>query len=316
MSNFLFAVKTVAPIFIYIALGYILKRSVFTNHDRIAAVNKLCANILLPITLFNSAMRANYSDPAATHTSVFCIVVTLVFIALLFLIIPRIVKDHPSAKSVIQGGFRGNLMVVSVALMANMYGEEGSGITSVVSASLVAVYNILGTLILSDYRTDGKLTAKSLLHIIWKALTMPLLLGAAFGIAFALLGITLPPVLDGPVRNLAVSGSALSLIVLGAQFDLKKAISEIRLSTLSVAVKVILLPLTGVIAGWLMGFRGVEIACIFAILGAPASTNSAVIAESLGCNGRLSGDIVVLSNITFLFTSFLSIALLRSIGWI
>lgn len=316
MENFLFGLITIAPILIYILLGYILKKSVFNSKERIAGASKLCANILLPITLFNSSMRADYTDPSATHTTVFCIAVTLIAIVLLLLIVPRFIKVPADSKSVIQGAFRGNLMVISVSLMANMYGGEGSAIASVVAAPLVAIYNILGVLILSDYHTNGPLTFKVLMKIVFRALTCPLLIGAVFGIAFSLAKIQLPGFLDSTVQSLATCGSCMSLIVLGAQFDFSKAVKDIKLSGASVLIKIVVLPLFGVIAGILMGFKYMEIACIYAVLGSPASTNSAVIAESLGCNGRLSGDIVILSNIVFLLISVLSITIMRQMNLI
>lgn len=316
MNNYAFGLITIVPILIYILLGFTLRKSIFSTKERIAGVNKLCANVLLPINLFNSSMRADYTDSSAAHTTSFCIVATLIAIILLVLIVPRFIKTPADSKSVIQGGFRGNLMVITVALMANMYGSEGSALAGIVIAPVVALYNILAVFILTDYRANGPMTVKSVLKVIVKALTCPLLIGAVFGMIFSFAKIVLPAFLDSCVKNLAVCGSCISLIILGAQFDIKKAIKDIRLSAAAVIFKVIILPLVGVIAGVLLGFKQIEIACIYAVLGVPASTNSAVIAESLGCNGRLSGDIVILSNLVFLVVSIIAITAMRLAGLI
>ena len=314
MSVFVFALNAIFPILFFIILGYVLKKRIFSSEERIAGLSKLCAEILLPCTLFYPTATTNFSDSTSRNLTLFCSIFTLTAIALLCILIPRFIKNKASAKSIIQGGFRGNLMVISLTLLTTMYGDVGTRTASVAVAVNVAIYNIMAVIVLSDF--SGKFSAARLFQIIYQVLRSPLLIGAVFGILFSLLGIRLPPTLDSIVSKLAVCGSCLSMVVLGANFTVRHAIQKLRLSSIAVAIKVMLLPAVSVICAYALGFRGIELSCVFAIMGAPTSTNSAVIATSLGCDGALSGEIVVLSTFAYVVTSFSGIVILRSFGLI
>jgi predicted permease len=80
------------------------------------------------------------------------------------------------------------------------------------------------------------------------------------------------------------------------------------------ASRLIIVPLVAMLVFIPMGFRSVELSVLLCIFATPAAVSSYVMARNMGCDGELSGQIVVMTTAVSSLSIFLFIFTLRSIG--
>jgi predicted permease len=64
-----------------------------------------------------------------------------------------------------------------------------------------------------------------------------------------------------------------------------------------------------------MGFRGQELGLLFFLFAAPTAIASYIMAYALGSNGRLAGNIVLVSTLSSMVTLSIGIVVLKSLGY-
>lgn len=79
-------------------------------------------------------------------------------------------------------------------------------------------------------------------------------------------------------------------------------------------VRLILLPLVTVPLGYALGLRGVELFLVLMIFGTPIATASYPMAENMGGDGQLAGQLVFTSTVASLGTIFLFIYAMSRLG--
>jgi len=95
--------------------------------------------------------------------------------------------------------------------------------------------------------------------------------------------------------------------------NLKKASGPAFISS---AIKIILIPLVLTLGAYEVGFRNTDLGILFVLFSCPTAVVSFIMAEAMGCNSKLAGNIVVISTIGSIITISSAIILLRSIGLI
>jgi predicted permease len=176
---------------------------------------------------------------------------------------------------------------------------------------MVSMFNILSVVVLEYYRDGGKVRPGPLLLGIVKN---PLLQGCVAGLLCYLLGIKLPVFLKEPVFALGSMASTLALVVLGANLQFAELKKNGRTITTVLLVRLLLLPLVMVPLGWLIGLRGVELFLILMIYGTPVATASYPMAQNMGGDGQLAGQLVFVSTVASLGTIFLFIFTMSQLG--
>lgn len=80
--------------------------------------------------------------------------------------------------------------------------------------------------------------------------------------------------------------------------------------------RLILVPAAAVAVAAALGYREVELVGILAVFGSPTAVASAPMAQSMGGNGELAGEIVATSSAACVVTMFLFIWALKTLGWV
>ena len=142
----------------------------------------------------------------------------------------------------------------------------------------------------------------------------PLMQGCIVGLAFYLLQIKLPPFIETPVTSLAGVATTLALVVLGANLKFDELKKNSRTIIAVLATRLILLPLIMVPLGYLIGLRGVDLFLILMIYGTPVATASYPMAQNMGGDGQLAGQLVFVSTVVSLVTIFLFIFTMSQLG--
>lgn len=303
MESLKLSFESVTPIFLLMLLGYLLKRLKFADKACFDTMNKLIFKAFLPVLLFYNIYQTeltqvlNLSLIAFVVTGVLCVFVIGNFTVL------ALTKDNAKRGVMLQGFFRSNFAILGIPLVNYVYGENTSGLASLMVAIVVPLFNILAVIALERFRAR-KIQIRNLLKGI---ITNPLVIGCAIGALFLAFGIRLPSFLEKAVSDVSQIASPLSIVVLGASFTFSSAKGYLREILITVSARLIIVPfLLLSIAVWL-GFRGEALACLMAVFGSPVAVSSFAMSQQMGGDENLAAQNVVISSALCLLTLF---------GWI
>ncbi|WP_251495546.1 AEC family transporter [Otoolea muris] len=314
MESFLIAVNAVMPFLIYISFGYGVVKSGLADEAFMNKLNKVVFRAFFPLLMFNNMYQLK-RDFSLNLTLVATAVLSVLFLqALLLLVVPRLVKENPRRGVIIQAIYRSNFVLFGIPLAANLFGDDGSALASMMVAIVIPVYNVTAVIILEMFRGDGGKTNP--LVLVRNVCTNPLILGAAVGLVFFALRIKLPSSVEGPVSQFAGMTTPLALFVLGGTLHFSAIRGNLKYIVPSMTLKLALLPLLITALATVLGFSNVERFVIFEMYATPVATASYSMAQNMGGDGELAGQFVVLSTAASVVTIFLWVYLFTSIGFI
>ena len=277
-------------------------------------LNKVVFRAFFPLLMFNNMYQLK-RDFSLNLTLVATAVLSVLFLqALLLLVVPRLVKENPRRGVIIQAIYRSNFVLFGIPLAANLFGDDGSALASMMVAIVIPVYNVTAVIILEMFRGDGGKTNP--LVLVRNVCTNPLILGAAVGLVFFALRIKLPSSVEGPVSQFAGMTTPLALFVLGGTLHFSAIRGNLKYIVPSMTLKLALLPLLITALATVLGFSNVERFVIFEMYATPVATASYSMAQNMGGDGELAGQFVVLSTAASVVTIFLWVYLFTSIGFI
>ena len=302
------------PFLIYISFGYGVVKSGLADEAFMNKLNKVVFRAFFPLLMFNNMYQLK-RDFSLNLTLVATAVLSVLFLqALLLLVVPRLVKENPRRGVIIQAIYRSNFVLFGIPLAANLFGDDGSALASMMVAIVIPVYNVTAVIILEMFRGDGGKTNP--LVLVRNVCTNPLILGAAVGLVFFALRIKLPSSVEGPVSQFAGMTTPLALFVLGGTLHFSAIRGNLKYIVPSMTLKLALLPLLITALATVLGFSNVERFVIFEMYATPVATASYSMAQNMGGDGELAGQFVVLSTAASVVTIFLWVYLFTSIGFI
>ena len=310
-ESFMVSLNAVAPFLILLSVGFLAVRTGLTDRAFMNRLNTLNFRLFFPFLMFNNIYGAKPENlPSLTLMIAGPLSVILVILVLMW-IVPRIVKENPRRGVIIQGIFRSNFIIYGIPLTTYVFGAEKSSVAGMMTLIMVSLFNTAGVIVLEIFREGGKVRLKPLLLGLLKN---PLLQGCAAGLLFYLLQIRLPDFIASPVSSLASLATTLAMIVLGANLVFEELKKNRKPITAVLLVRLVLLPLIMLPLGWLIGLRGVELFLILMIFGTPVATSSYPMAQNMGGDGPLAGQLVFVSTVVSLGTIFLFIYAMSRLG--
>ena len=286
-------------------LGYLLVNyTSLADRKLTKQANAIVFKIFLPCMLFYNVYQSDIG--AEIHSRIkLCIWAAgglLILFVLLCLIVPKVV---------IQGIFRSNYVIFGVAVVQNMYGAKSTTTAAILSAILVPMYNFLAVVALSIFgekrETDWK-------KIILDIVKNPLIISSVLGIIFSLLGIRLPTAVDTTVQDLAKLSTPIAFMILGGDLDFSKVRGNLKVASVVLTIKLVILPLIMIPMIVMMGYRDADLLSGLLAYQTPVAVSSYIMAQQAGADGQLAGQLVVFSSVLSIFTLFVTILILRTIG--
>ena len=311
LESFWVAVNAVSPFLILLGIGFLAVRTGLTDRAFMNRLNALNFKLFFPFLMFNNVYSAKPENLPSVTLMIAGPLSVVVLIAALLVIVPRLVKENPRRGVIIQAIFRSNFIIYGIPLTTYVFGEERSSVCGMMIMIMVSLFNAASVIVLELFREGGKIHPKQLLLGIVKN---PLLQGCFVGLLFYLLRIRLPAFIASPVSSLASIATTLAMIVLGANLVFGEIRKNRKAITAVLLVRLLLLPLIMVPLGWLIGLRGVELFLILMIFGTPIATASYPMAQNMGGDGELAGQLVFVSTVASLGTIFLFIYTMSRLG--
>lgn len=299
------------PIFLLMALGYLLKQMRFADKKVFDGINKLVFHIFLPVLLFYNIYKTEPAEVFDLKLIVFMFAAVLCVFVIGYLAVFLLTKENPKRGVMLQGFFRSNYAILGIPLVGYICGDGAGGVSSMMAAFVVPLFNVLAVISLERFREEGSVNIKEICKGI---VTNPLIIGCIIGVLFVAFDITLPAILEQSVIDISRLATPLAVIVLGASFTFSDIRGYARELSIVVFVRLVLVPLLGLTAAGMLGFCGEAIACMLVVFGSPVSVSSFAMAQQMGGDEKLAAQVVVVSSAFCLVTLFFWIFVLHFLG--
>lgn len=153
-----------------------------------------------------------------------------------------------------------------------------------------------------------------LIQIILDIIKNPLIISSVLGIIFSLLGIRLPTAVDTTVQDLAKLSTPIAFMILGGDLDFSKVKGNLKTASVVLTIKLVILPLIMIPMVVMMGYRDADLLSGLLAYQTPVAVSSYIMAQQAGADGQLAGQLVVFSSVLSIFTLFVTIFILRTVG--
>ncbi|CCX45619.1 MAG: AEC family transporter [Oscillospiraceae bacterium] len=310
MENLMISANAVLPMCLVMALGYGTRRLGWLRREEISTINKIAFRIFLPCLLYYNIYCSDLSgsfDPLLMAYAVGGVLLTF-GLALGYTLLTEKLPERRGV--LIQGMFRSNYVIMGIPVATALLGADQLGTVSILIAVIVPLFNMLAVVVLEVFRGQKPKP----LHILGQIAKNPLVIGSVLGILTLVAGIRLPHILEQTIQSVSAIASPLQLFLLGAFFQFSGLKTYRReLVTVSIA-KLIVSPGLFLGLGALLGFRGVAFVSLIGIFASPTAVNSFTMAQQMGGDAELAGDIVVTTSAASILTMFLWIFLFKSLG--
>lgn len=310
MENLMISANAVLPMCLIMALGYGTHRLGWIRREEISVINKIAFRIFLPCLLYYNVYCSDLSgsfDPLLMAYAVGGVLLTFG----LSLGYTLLTEKLPERRGVmIQGMFRSNYVIMGIPVATALLGSDQLGTVSILIAVVVPLFNMLAVVVLEVFRGQKPKP----LHVLGQIVKNPLVIASALGILTLAAGIRLPHILERTIQNVSAIASPLQLFLLGAFFQFSGLKTYRRELVTVSAAKLIVSPGLFLGLGALLGFRGVAFVSLIGIFASPTAVNSFTMAQQMGGDAELAGDIVVTTSAVSILTMFLWIFLFKSLG--
>lgn len=326
MDSLIFAFNSVAPIIFTVAVGYVLKRLGMMTPDFSKKANKLVFRVFLPVMLFINIYGIESSDNIDLGYVFYAIAILLVIFALAIPTVILLTKKKTCRGALMQGIFRSNYALIGIPLASSLFPENGAAVATLLSAFLVPCFNILAVIALSIFNNNGEKPnfKKVLVGIAKNPLILSIAAGGvallirtmlvAGGISFRISEI---PAIWNTMKNLSSIATPVALLVLGAQFEFS-AIKSLKREIISgIILRSIIVPIIGIGTAYALfgnSFGGAQFAALVAAFCTPIAVSSVPMAQEMGADTELAGQLVVFTTISSAVTVFVASAILRFVG--
>ena len=300
------------PVFLVIVIGYLLNRTGMFKEGFISSANTFIFKVCLPVMVFMDLAETDIVQAFDGSLVIYSAVITTIAFALIWICARLFIKDRSIIGAFVQAAYRSSVAVMGFAFMINIYGHAGQ--IPMIIIGCVPLYNIYAVTVLTFEAEDAQLDTNKKSKLKKAAvgiITNPIIIGIITGCIGSLIHIFdyLPAICTKTLDNLSAIATPLSLIVIGASFEGKKAIAKIKPTAVCCAVKLIIMPAVFLSAAILLGFRGQALLALVIMLGSPTTPSCYIMAKNMKNDGVLTSSVIaattLLSSVTLTFWIFL-----------
>ena len=300
-SMLLEVISITAPIFIVIAIGFLIKKKNIISKDGVGLLNKLAYNIGLPSLIFLSITNYNLSDIFNVQI-VKVIYLTYAVLILLTILINFVIRRSGKTKgAIIVASFRCNMAFVGFPIILAAYGNLALAKASLVVAFLVPI-NIMATIIIFKFynrREEGIGIGGLLLSFVKD----PMIIGVALGILFSYFRIPVPEVLHSSLDIISAMTVAIALLSIGASFRFVHLKNDFKMVSYTGFNKLILLPaLVFIFSTFVFKVETFDRNVMVILFATPLAVAAYIMAKELRSNYQMLASALILTTIASALT--------------
>ncbi len=311
LSNFLVCLNAVIPLIAYLVIGFVVRRTGLLTGPEVRRFNHMIFIVFFPALMFDSIYSADIEQALDLRLIGYACGFILCAYFLTVFFVTRVEKDAKSRGAMIQAIYRSNFVLMGLPIALNIFGKGNVSVTAMLIMFIVPLYNVLAVFTLEYFR-GGRTDYKDM---VLKIAQNPIILGAIAGILALLLGIKVPASIEKVISGMSDATTPIAMILLGASFNITSVKRDKRNLVICVIGRLVVLPAIGLTIAALLGFRGVSLVTLIAMMAAPTAVSSFTMAESMDSNGELAGNAVIFSTPLSCITLFLWLFLFKSLGF-
>ena len=328
MDNLIYSLNATMPIFLVMAVGYVLRQIKMVNEEFINVANKLCFKVTLPCMLLMNMMDCDIRHTFDGKYVLYCAATTMICILVIWILAKLILKDKTIVGEFVQGSYRGSAAILGIALVTNISGH--AGMSSLMMLGSVPLYNIFAVIVLTfeapqsryeqmdNKNTDEQKKKEEKRKNIKKACVgickNPIILSILFGMLLSCVNVHFPIIIEKTINSIGSLTTPLALIAIGAGFEGKKAIKKVEPAIAATMIKLVIQPAIFLPLAIVMNFETDKIVAALIMLGAPTTATSYIMSKSMGHEGVLSASIVVLTTLLSAFTITVWVFILKTLN--
>jgi malonate transporter len=297
------------PDFSLILCGYFLCR--FTGLDRPVwqSAETLVYYFLFPVLLFHSIVKSPLDIHAASSFLMAGITMGLMGIALTYSLPywPWVGAklDRRDFAGSAQIAFRFNSFI-ALALVERLEGSSGLLLISVLIGFCVPLYNVAAVWPMARHGQSG----------FWRELIRnPLILGTTSGLAFNLLGFSVPMWLDPTLSRIGAASLALGLMCAGAGLEIKALNHGKLMGSLVLSIRHLLLPCFAWALAQIFQLNELQTTVLLIFSALPTASTCYVLASRMGYNGPYVAGLVTLSTLLGVLSLPFALGVLRTLHY-
>lgn len=312
LDSLILSLEIVLPLFLLMAVGYTVKLLGMMNETSVKQVNKVIFKIFLPLLVFINIYDTELAESFNGSLLVYAVAgVGIQFLLSLGLSV-FVEKDNSRRGVMLQGMFRSNFVLFGIPISTALFGNTAAGLASILIAVIIPMYNVLAVVALEIFNGKKPNVGKILLGIV----TNPLILGSVAGILFAVFQVPIPTPVYDTMAQMKEIATPLAFIILGASFNFGDIGRYVKEVALVVSLKLVVFPILFLGVAILLGFRDAPLAVLLTVFGAPIAVSSFTMAQQMGGDDKLAGQLVVFTSILSVGTIFLFIFFLREMAFL
>lgn len=310
LQNLIICVNAVIPQAIFLAIGIIIKKGKMVTAEEVKRITAFTFKLLYPFMMFDNLYGKNLEENMNWPLVIYVVGLLAVLIAGSYSAVCAFEKEAYNRGAMIQAIFRSNIVLMGLPVAINLFGKDNVTEVAVVLLFIVPLYNIMSVVILEKFR-GGR---TSILAMVRKVITNPIIMGAIAAVIVLSLGIEVPEIIMQPVNSLADATNPISMVLLGASLDIHGIREDRKRVLFCVIGKLVIVPAIGIGGALLLGFEGVALIAVVLMVASPTALASFAMASSMGSNGGLAGEAIVFSTIFSCVTMPVWLFILKTMG--
>ena len=315
MEQLLFSLQVIAPMVLYLVVGYTLRKTKIIDEHFTKVGNRFTFYVTLPVLLFNSFATVSLTQGIDLWFVGYILLTMIAFNAfgLIFYARNKKISDFEKGASAISM-VRGNILVFGYPLILGLYAGQGSLEMALAGAFAAPLSALTATIILSYFAPTSK--KKTIGPLILSFFSNPLVLAAVLGFVFELAHIQTPDLVNNILQPIGAMATPFALIILGGSFRFTGFLSQIKRLITIISIKMIVSPIVFLAGAILLGFRQYELAAIMAVVATPNAVSNYAMAAEMNSDAKIAGDSIVVSVLIAPFTLFVFVYLFLLLGWL
>jgi predicted permease len=300
-------VFAIAPVFMLMIIGNLLRRNQILDEAFWNLNDKLVYWILIPALLFNEISQIQFS-PALFGSYAIVILGGFFSVILLSILLGKVCGYSGAiSSSVMQGAARHNAFI-ALAISGSLFGAEGLAIGTSLMAILIPVVNVVivtfMVVVLQDTKSNN--SKPRLTDIVAELAKNPLILAILVGFVFSVANAKSVPIIHETTRMLGLGAIPVLLLGLGANIKVRNLSIKISPLIISSVLKLAIFPLIVYFVSDYFEFNTTEKIVLVIFSCVPTAVSSYTLAKQLGGESELMTSIITLQTVL----SFITIPLI------
>ncbi|OQW58208.1 MAG: transporter [Proteobacteria bacterium SG_bin9] len=289
------------PVFLLIALGFVLKRYLLKDDAHWTGMEQLTYFVLFPALLTMTIARANLASVPYGEVAAALILAILLMSAFLLLLRPLFTRNGisgPTFSSIFQASTRWQTYI-ALAVAGSLYGNLGLALAGVAMIAMIPLLNVLSVAVLAWFASPKRMSWPQILGVIARN---PFIWACLLGLILNLLKVPIPQAITETADALGRGSLAIGLLVVGAGLHLEGLVRPRPAVLLTLLLKLVVMPAMAIGIAMAFGLSGINLAVVACCASVPAASNAYVLARQLGGDAPILAQIIALQTIVAAIT--------------